>query len=157
MELKEEWKYGPDEGYEEEHYDRKLIILPGCCETSRKALRPFLCTTDSYNTESGVQWTIPHVDYEYIRTFVSTHESWTEKDGDTTVYHSRDRGYEESKSPVKFCPYCGTKMPEIRLKDSPPVPIREITDGGYYCDTCEERLIGCGCWPTEAKFEVVKE
>ncbi len=49
--------------------------------------------------------------------------------------------------PVSFCPYCGMKLP-TPVKTTPLLsPIRKVTDGGYYCDTCGERLMCCHCWP----------
>jgi len=55
---------------------------------------------------------------------------------------------------VKFCPHCGAKMPSIRRREEPMSPICEVVDGGYYCNTCDERLHGCKCWPCEAHWEV---
>jgi hypothetical protein len=48
---------------------------------------------------------------------------------------------------VDFCPHCGTPVPEIepRVTDK---KISRYSDGGYYCDTCKERLSSCSCLPT---------
>lgn len=52
---------------------------------------------------------------------------------------------------VKHCPFCGKKLPELRIVDAPG-PVCTVTDGGYYCDTCTERLDSCQCYPPEACF-----
>ena len=52
-----------------------------------------------------------------------------------------------------YCPFCGAKLPEIVRKARPPSPIMRCTDGGYYCDTCEERLQSCTCWPPWSGWE----
>jgi hypothetical protein len=56
--------------------------------------------------------------------------------------------------PVKFCPYCRTELPKMVLKERPiDSHICKITDGGYYCDTCEERLNMCFCDSRTTLFE----
>lgn len=54
------------------------------------------------------------------------------------------------------CPFCSTKLPEVELKTRMPKNIMTITDGGYYCDTCKDRLNCCDCYPSEAKYKVKK-
>ena len=56
----------------------------------------------------------------------------------------------------KFCPYCGAKLPKLVRKKKPPKRLCRITDGGYYCDTCKERLDACACYPPEAGWEIEK-
>lgn len=43
------------------------------------------------------------------------------------------------------CPFCATPVPAVMLRPDPPERIRTITDGGYHCATCDERLDGCDC------------
>lgn len=51
---------------------------------------------------------------------------------------------------VKTCPFCGKGLPPIvRVTVPKNRKICVVTDGGYYCDTCSERLIGCNCWSAE--------
>ncbi len=52
---------------------------------------------------------------------------------------------------AKHCPFCGQKLPELRIVDAPG-PVCTVTDGGYYCDTCGDRLDSCQCYPPEACF-----
>ncbi len=58
---------------------------------------------------------------------------------------------------INFCPWCGKKLPELIKSETPPEPLCRVTDGGYYCDTCGERLHGCQCHPPWAAYEVKNE
>ncbi len=69
-------------------------------------------------------------------------------------YHRKHVRSAEDKP--RFCPYCGAKLPEIELNPEPPKPLAVITDGGYYCDTCKERLIGCECYAPEFAWRIKK-
>jgi len=55
---------------------------------------------------------------------------------------------------VTYCPYCGQKLPELQDVD-PPGPVVAVSDGGYYCDTCSERLDSCWCYPLESQLAPV--
>ncbi len=67
------------------------------------------------------------------------------------------RGPDHHREPPapKFCPYCGTSLPVMRRKVPAPKTVCRIIDGGYYCNTCRERLGGCLCDPLSSAFEVV--
>lgn len=54
----------------------------------------------------------------------------------------------------KFCPFCGTSLPEVERNPKPRGKICTITDGGYYCDTCKERLMVCDCFSPEFAWRV---
>lgn len=56
---------------------------------------------------------------------------------------------------VFFCVACGTKLPDLQLKQSQAPTLCVVTDGGYYCDTCGERIQSCWCDPLESAYEVV--
>lgn len=62
--------------------------------------------------------------------------------------------YKETFVEVTKCPFCHSSMPELAIKENPPEPMMKISDGGYYCDTCQERLNCCECYPAETKYEV---
>jgi len=157
MELKKEWcdEYEED-GEHVKIVGRRFLLVPGCCEESTKALRPFfqLNFGDLWSVDKEMivgdatpEWIIPHLDWEYISTFCSRNDE-----------KFRDVGYRESCIPVKFCPYCAKKMPEVRLKENPPTPV--VSDDDSHCGTCNERAGkygGCECWPMEALFEVVED
>ena len=44
----------------------------------------------------------------------------------------------------EYCPFCSSELPKMARKNPPPPNICRVTDGGYYCDTCHERLDGLG-------------
>lgn len=67
----------------------------------------------------------------------------------------RRRRRSEEPPDVRFCPFCAAPVPRTRRMERPPLDLCVVTDGGYYCDTCFERLNGCLCLPPEAAFEVV--
>lgn len=56
---------------------------------------------------------------------------------------------------IKFCPNCGKELPDIKLKDPIPEKVTTIVDGGYYCDTCYERLHACTCNIPETMWEII--
>jgi hypothetical protein len=59
-----------------------------------------------------------------------------------------------SAMPVaKFCPFCGTALPKMVLKDPIPKTVCVVLDGGYYCSTCKDRLSSCLCDPQASAFE----
>jgi hypothetical protein len=52
----------------------------------------------------------------------------------------------------KFCPFCSKKLPEI-IPSNEVKKIRTVTDGGYYCATCGDRLRTCKCLPGEFRWK----
>jgi len=63
--------------------------------------------------------------------------------------------YKQRDREISFCPSCGKELPDIRLKQHPPEKVTVITDGGYYCDTCKERLMCCTCAKPDELWEIV--
>lgn len=51
------------------------------------------------------------------------------------------------------CPFCCVPLPLMRRKLQSSASLCRITDGGYYCATCRERLHVCLCDPLESAFE----
>lgn len=47
---------------------------------------------------------------------------------------------------VEACPWCRSVVPEMK-RNRRVKKVMVCTDGGYYCDTCEERLNCCECRP----------
>lgn len=62
----------------------------------------------------------------------------------------------EGEFVIEFCPFCGTKLPDVRLKDIHEWPqyVMTVIDGGYYCDTCKQRLNECQCSHPEEMWEL---
>lgn len=53
--------------------------------------------------------------------------------------------------PAGACPHCAKAVPDV--VERPVVePVCAVTDGGYRCATCGERLDVCDCLPPEARF-----
>ena len=119
----------------EEH--PRYAVTPSCYEPARTRMTVLLHQRSDRDTGSceGItpQWFIREADSEFsMFTF--------DIDGKGTRLDWRP-------VPVSFCPYCGTKLP-TPVKTTPLLhPIRKVTDGGYYCDTCGDRLACCRCWP----------
>lgn len=63
------------------------------------------------------------------------------------------REYVEGMPEPEYCPFCSSEIPKMTRKNPPPPDICRVTDGGFYCDTCHERLDGCICDPPSAAFE----
>lgn len=66
-----------------------------------------------------------------------------------------DSGYNRFAQ-VSFCPFCGVRLPELRLRKTVLQTICVVVDGGYYCQTCEKRLIGCRCADPARLWEPAK-
>lgn len=59
----------------------------------------------------------------------------------------------EARVIALFCPFCGTKVPNIILNpDADKHLIHESTDGDY-CDTCNKRNGECNCTPPEFRWK----
>lgn len=115
------------------------IVRPMCCDAARRY--PSIVFTVNYydadsNTDDG-KWSIAKNDY------LTRHE---QTKGDVIQYINN------TPAP-KFCPYCATPLPKMVRRNPMPEGVCRVTDGGYYCDTCKERLMGCKCLPLSAAFE----
>jgi hypothetical protein len=53
---------------------------------------------------------------------------------------------------VDFCPFCGTKLPEVEKMENPPQPLWIGDDD--YCGTCDERNRECECNPPWAAYRI---
>ena len=120
-----------------------VIPKPTCCAAMQKF--PAIVASDdgsSQDTEKcGVRW--------YIRIAGSLRSG-------LVGYEEWERDMVRRPPHPKFCPFCGTGLPQLVLKEEPPAgPVEHVTDGGYYCDTCGERCGGpCRCLPTVARFRI---
>jgi|TARA_Y100000034_G_scaffold113159_1_gene147825 hypothetical protein len=105
------------------------MITPDCCPDSKKLMAVGLkhdghLMDDDCGTSKKPNWCIKvyHVD------------------GKEYLYEVR----------VEFCPFCGDELPDVERRPKPPKRLCVISDGGYYCDTCEtstgkKRLDACRC------------
>lgn len=106
---------------EDECFEPDLLrVTPRCCDAVEKHKAVFLVMPDSWfngDTKTPPSWCIASKHPEY------------QSDTVTDVSH---------------CPFCGQYLPKI-IPVIPERPVCTCTDGGYYCDTCHERLIACRC------------
>jgi len=54
---------------------------------------------------------------------------------------------------IEFCPFCGTKLPELRKKAEPPPHVFDLEDE-YQCSGCGGRHL-CICSYPESAWEIV--
>jgi hypothetical protein len=152
MEIKKEIIYNEDD--DDERYSFwKFLLVPGCCRESIAARRPYLYLNFGRDTgevevvdDATPEWRVPNLEWDLISKLADYDEEY-----------DSIKAYEKTCVPVKFCPFCGKKVPEVRRKENPPAPVHSDADGGYYCGTCDERNMSCGCLPMTALFEVVDE
>ena len=122
------------------------IVLPGCCERSTQAKMPFINLNYGYEDrgepetidKAKPEWRCPSMGYEWIAKLT----------GDIVAYYNSDLS-------IKFCPFCGQKLPEIIRVERPELKIHLDEDGGYYCRTCEERNMNCECYPEVVLFDAL--
>ena len=62
------------------------------------------------------------------------------------IYDTKGGMFDRVK--VNFCPHCSKRLPDIERRKTDK-PICDITDGGFYCNTCKRKLCECGCYPPE--------
>jgi hypothetical protein len=111
----------------------KAIPVPTCCQAAQTQPVVWLSLEDPGNKPSD-----------------TAGARWRAKVNRDLAFRGGDRWVHPE---VKFCPHCGENLPEMVRKKSPPEPLCRFSDGGYYCDTCKERLNCCVCLPPEAAFE----
>jgi len=119
------------------------IVLPGCCERSIKARMPFLYLNygthlveeDEENIENAKpEWRCVNLGHEWIMGL----------DGGDLSYYDLDLA-------MNFCPFCGSKLPEIVRVDRPELQVGK--HGDYYCGTCDKRNRECECYPETVLFD----
>jgi hypothetical protein len=129
-------------------------ITPKCCKKVQEKQTVFL-SYDGYDSE----------DYEKLWCW----EDGEEKKGPADRKNMYEKykplwvsGHRDLRSrcwgltKIKFCPHCSRPVPEIKRRKTTR-KIRSITDGGYYCDTCGERIMACQCYAPEYAWEPVGE
>lgn len=105
---------------ENKDYPSPMYVTPQCCEKAKNTAAVFL-SIDIYSDEQKPKWV--------TRTHYTKYQSTSIRE-------------------AYFCPFCSTAVPEI-VPSGETKPICSVTDGGYYCDTCKERLNCCTCLPPE--------
>lgn len=140
MDLKKEWTEKDLHGEEvvNEWVERRLLIVPGCCEASATQVLVALSCPEEViygdaDENARPKWCVRSSYAEYLDHPMA--RTWPSRE-------------------VQVCPHCGKKLPPVRRRVEPLSPIVSCGDGGYHCDTCGERLHACKCYPPEAHWEV---
>jgi hypothetical protein len=119
-------------------YSHRLVTT-GCCKESieHKVVRLYF-----------------DVNYETFTSYDDLKPTWTARGFKNWTGNSSENYYSEAYVDVKFCPFCGTKVPDIELNNS--VNKKEVHNGDLdYCETCGERNMCCECLPPEFKWKPV--
>lgn len=135
---------------------RRMLVLPGCCEESRAALRPYIRldygpSLDYIEDPNNAipKWHIPHIDYDTVREILPFRA-----DPDTKYSYVNRAFYYSNTIPVRFCPYCGEELPHIVMKDRPPKGV--CLDDDSHCGNCNQRKMCCNCKPQTILFKPVR-
>ncbi len=114
---------------------RDIFISPNCCNDVKENNTVFLrhSYNELYNEEKGQTNVKPQ---------------WY-----CSVFDLKN--HTQSRRKVKYCPHCSKRLPKIKRRITNK-PICNTSDGGFYCDTCKERLINCQCYPPEYAWQSVK-
>ena len=144
----------------DEHY--KTLPKLSCCEKIKEYACVSLIIFDYDETGNMVNLSPPE-----WRMIITKMKPIKHYDYDETLYDEESGSYPPDYKPelvtfhhsrpvsvvVDQCPFCGTDVQGVRLKAEPPTPIMSCHDGNY-CDTCDERINCCTCYPFGAAWEV---
>ena len=119
------------------------LITTGCCDKSNL----HKVVTLSFNSQYDI---IDNSD-EDNHLYSKNKPVWKSK-GFVNFREHILEGYIE----VEYCPFCGTKVPEIEINEDVVKnhKIHESEDLNY-CDTCGERNMCCECLPPEFRWKPV--
>ena len=105
----------------------RYYVTPNCCDKAKYSCAVYV-SVDIYSDEGSNS-----KPYWYVRTYSPAH-----------------RGV--SQEVATHCPFCGSRLPKIVLSNRKD-KVCVVTDGGDYCDTCNQRLRSCTCLPPEFKWK----
>lgn len=126
----------------------KFLVTPRCCEQMLKTPCIYLALDNVY--EEGGDDNPPRWK---MRAFTTWDNIKAGMDGEEQQRINIKHELQETSVEAKACPFCGTPVPTIVPRDTTGKKICKITDGGYYCDTCNERLMACRCYPPEWNWQ----
>lgn len=97
--------------------------------------------------------TLQYEDYwvEDANYFLKTTPFWVVRGSKMFPFDSS----EQISQKITLCPSCGSKLPHIRIKATLPTKVMSVKDGGYYCNTCHNRLNECRCSRPEEMWEAI--
>jgi len=108
---------------------RNLFVTPGCCNEVEKMHTVFLRhSRDELYKESE--------------------EGQRGKEPEWYCMAFDIKGGMFDRVRVTFCPHCSKRLPDVERRETDQ-PICDTTDGGFYCNTCQKKLIECECYPPE--------
>lgn len=114
-----------------------------CCEEGAKFV--------GLRHEAGLFYDREYKDADaFLKKMRETPPLWTMH---AKTFSTRWERSDDVSARVAFCPFCGARVPPVRLRKDPPKRICVVLDGGYYCATCEERLQACNCKLPERMWE----
>lgn len=116
------------------------LIHPNCCEQQRKTPSIYLNVDD--NSENP-RW--------IVAAFTDTDNLKAKFNGSKLHEIHVHSDLYETRITALFCPFCGTKVPEIIRREDFKSKICKPNDG--YCDTCTKRLSHCRCFPCEWNWQ----
>lgn len=73
-----------------------------------------------------------------------------------TGHYTYGHDWKHTDFQVEFCPYCGTKLPDIEPREDIPGPTHRPVADGDYCGTCGQRSRGCTCLNPSVAWQTVK-
>lgn len=165
------------------------VVVPDCCEAVQKTLAIVLVydSNDLSGMPAILRDAPPGLDWAGTpdNNFVSSMQRWLDEQPEETKRATRfetakprwvvgsavessmiamllihqEGGWFNSRLYPTFCPYCGTKLPDIerRPAEDLPGPVHVPQADGDYCATCEERSGACECWWPSVAWRTVGE
>ncbi len=122
-------------------------IHPSCCDAMRKHQAVFLVMPDTFMEDDTE--TPPHWEIQSYRPYNIPANEWANP-------QPWEKLFSTMTAAVKCCPFCAEPLPEIVKVDVGDEKVCVITDGGYYCHTCDKRLMECTCLPPMAVWGTAK-
>ena len=110
---------------------------PDCCPEIKESRAVFLSVQYESDRDEGKPAT-----QKWVTRAPSHHESFEHPSSSVIVQ-------------AQFCPHCGKPLPQIGPRETSNHKICQVSDGGYYCDTCKESLNTCECYPLTAAFQAL--
>ncbi len=122
------------------------LPLPHCCDAIQKYPAIYLYQDDHGMIEKGKVFWRASLNEHYTR-IVTLRKHTTPAE--------LMAWYRETPE-AKFCPFCGTSLPKMKLKKPFPKQTCVLDKTGNYCKTCKESLRACDCHLPESAYEPVE-
>jgi len=101
-----------------------------CCRYGEAYIEAVFSLTDGQYEEPRAFFMFPP--YWYVRGSKLKSGEWSK--------------YSNVDDEIRYCPYCGKKLPELELiPDIDETRFPLLVPGGEYCERCDDRAIACTC------------